>query len=424
MRRQRLLAAAAAQHAIPEDVGAFVQGPAFLFPAELNEALPWPQVPVRNVRRILVMEANARRLRGLGEWLGETPTDFVQAEGQEELLEGPGPNQIVPQAAIETIGRWIDRLVSSDPQVVRQPGVRKVRIVGESGQEITEEIAEFGSGLFGIQTSPVSASATPKIIFANEGYHHHIGPGRLWVDLARQLAALGLTSLRFDLSGFGDSPTGANEREQTVHSPVAFDDMLEAMRFVSPADPRQVVLVGLCSSAYQSLESALEQQVLGVCAINPIVDFLPPEVEDGSIISERRRFCLPPNSIVALAKQRRLILAIRDRYPNLTWRLRHLLFSQNLAAPRFRELVDRGIETLLICGPLEAAAFRQSGPRLMEQLEHTDRFHLEIIPDLDHSLLDLESRDRARRCVAQFVISRFAPTADGFTPTTSLSGVA
>ena len=42
-------------------------------------------------------------------------------------------------------------------------------------------------------------------VLLNAGLIHHIGPNRIYVKLARQIAALGIVALRFDLSGIGDS---------------------------------------------------------------------------------------------------------------------------------------------------------------------------------------------------------------------------
>ena len=74
---------------------------------------------------------------------------------------------------------------------------------------MTERAVVFGPDqtLVGIVTSPEHAPAggTRAVIMANIGLHHRVGPYRLYVDLARRLAARGLVALRFDLSGLGDS---------------------------------------------------------------------------------------------------------------------------------------------------------------------------------------------------------------------------
>jgi alpha-beta hydrolase superfamily lysophospholipase len=74
--------------------------------------------------------------------------------------------------------------------------------------------------LFGVLSEPEAARpGAPALLFANTGIHHHVGPYRIWVELARALAARGFSALRFDLSGLGDSgarPGGEGERERAV----------------------------------------------------------------------------------------------------------------------------------------------------------------------------------------------------------------
>ena len=71
----------------------------------------------------------------------------------------------------------------------------------------------FGTShrLFGVLVKPRVASADrPAVIMTNAGTVHRIGPHRLYVDLARELAELGFTVLRMDLSGIGDSAVGTS----------------------------------------------------------------------------------------------------------------------------------------------------------------------------------------------------------------------
>ncbi|HEY0777632.1 MAG TPA: hypothetical protein VGD56_06670 [Gemmatirosa sp.] len=117
-----------------------------------------------------------------------------------------------------------------------------------------ERAVVFGAhrGLVGVVTYPTpvkatDASAPPRraVVMANIGLSHHVGPFRLYVDLARAVAAMGWYALRFDLSGLGDSlpRSGAKESgEQAMADVREALDWLEAQLGV-----REVVLVGLCS---------------------------------------------------------------------------------------------------------------------------------------------------------------------------------
>ena len=137
-------------------------------------------------------------------------------------------------------------------------------------------------GLFGVLTHEQDAPVLPDrptVIFLNVANQHHIGPNRLWVELSREWATAGIRSLRLDLSGLGDSPDRqGGQGEWECNKPEAFDDVADAVDWVSPDDPTNVVLVGLCSAGYQALESALAVRARGVVAINPIISFVPTEL--------------------------------------------------------------------------------------------------------------------------------------------------
>jgi len=107
-------------------------------------------------------------------------------------------------------------------------------------------------GLVGVVTHPTAgatndAGPAPRraVVMANIGVMHHVGPFRLYVELARDAATLGWHALRFDLSGLGDSAPRSGERtsaEQTQADVRSALDWLEQTLGV-----REVVLVGLCS---------------------------------------------------------------------------------------------------------------------------------------------------------------------------------
>ena len=60
--------------------------------------------------------------------------------------------------------------------------------------------------LVGILTLPSQGDPRPiAFLLINAGVIHRVGPHRINVKLARHLAGLGFASLRFDLSGQGDS---------------------------------------------------------------------------------------------------------------------------------------------------------------------------------------------------------------------------
>ena len=115
---------------------------------------------------------------------------------------------------------------------------------------MTELSFLFGSDnrLCGIMTLPARPTpASMACILMNAGVIHRIGPHRLNVKIARALARNGMTSLRMDLSGLGDSGAargGANFREQAV------SDLREGMDLIEKETGiDRFVVIGICSAA-------------------------------------------------------------------------------------------------------------------------------------------------------------------------------
>jgi len=114
---------------------------------------------------------------------------------------------------------------------------------------VKERAHLFGSsgGLVGVTTEPDGGAlpGAPAVLLFNVGLNHRVGPGRLNVDLARSLAAAGVPSLRFDVSGLGDSEPRGDAGDDVARQ-VA--DLREAMDFAEKKlGVRRFVPIGLCS---------------------------------------------------------------------------------------------------------------------------------------------------------------------------------
>lgn len=126
-----------------------------------------------------------------------------------------------------------------------------------------ERVCKFGShgGLVGILTEPDGdaeglADPRPAIVVSNVGLNHRPGPNRLWVEFARRMAEKGFVTLRFDLSGLGDS---ASRRDQLSNTERQHVDMREAVEFVlQKTQLSRVALIGLCSGVDPAHSVALE----------------------------------------------------------------------------------------------------------------------------------------------------------------------
>ena len=138
---------------------------------------------------------------------------------------------------------------------------------------LTEEPLQFGEGgrLFGILTlpriPPRNAQNLPVFIFLNAGLMHRVGPYRLYVRLARELAQMGFPSLRVDLAGVGDSPPRLGlTNQQSVAAD--FEEILDVLE--PRLGPLPLVLAGLCAGADNAMTLTLkEPRVIGMVLLDP-----------------------------------------------------------------------------------------------------------------------------------------------------------
>lgn len=120
-----------------------------------------------------------------------------------------------------------------------------------------ESAVRFGrdAHLQGILTQPAQGDARRVLVLVNAGFVPKLGPHRVYAQLARALATEGVATLRFDLSGLGDSlPDGSVAlRERTREEIGAALDTAEAR---CPA--AELMLGGVCSGAEDALRYATD----------------------------------------------------------------------------------------------------------------------------------------------------------------------
>ena len=118
--------------------------------------------------------------------------------------------------------------------------------------------------MLGVLTQPAGA-AWPDfaLLMFNAGVLSRIGPHRINVKLARALAARGVTSLRFDLSGQGDS-RGDSPSDNRPSSPS--DDIVAAMDHLQRHfGIERYAVLGICSGAVNAMAAAMiDQRIVGL----------------------------------------------------------------------------------------------------------------------------------------------------------------
>ncbi|MFT4115706.1 alpha/beta fold hydrolase [Bradyrhizobium sp.] len=135
-----------------------------------------------------------------------------------------------------------------------------------------ERAVHFGrsGSLLGIlsRPSPEIEVRKPAVVLLNTGIAHRVGHHRMYVTMARELAALGHLVFRFDFSGIGDSaPRAGDLNPVEAHQ----SDVSEALDWLTRScDVTEVVLVGLCMGAEIALRFGhSDPRVSGLVLLDP-----------------------------------------------------------------------------------------------------------------------------------------------------------
>ena len=165
------------------------------------------QHPIAERVLVVVRDDRDRSTKFKERW--EVPNvDWMTTSEQSALLETQLPTSIQPISMIDSIRRWLAAPNAPLAPFSQTRPVRDAIVTKESNSfQVRETVVELGfRKMFGIVSEPVGDARGPLVVMVNGANEDHVGPARLWVDLSRRWAGLGLRCVRFDLSERGESP--------------------------------------------------------------------------------------------------------------------------------------------------------------------------------------------------------------------------
>ena len=320
----------------------------------------------------------------------------------------------VPHAAIEAIGAWLDAGATAPGHAPAPPAAPAASDAIELGNCRERPLCVGARRLFGVLCEPHGEARGPLLVMLNSGVDHHVGPGRLYVKLARVLAAEGYASVRLDIGDVGDSaPIGADDRN-LPYPPRAVDELVEALPELATLGARpRLVLTGICAGAYHAF--AVAQRELGVelpevILLNP-VQFEPEVAETASgaadaaaelaAFERRQRRRKLARAIPGSAPVVDLLRFLRDRLHRARLRIagwRQRGSAETATADALLRVLRRGRRVALLVSPadpgfellqLEAGAATRAALR-------AGTLSVEVITDADHVFSSEAARARLR----------------------------
>ncbi len=326
---------------------------------------------------------------------------FVTYEGMAGVLTepaSPGPTELLAEPA--SPGRPSELLAE-----LASPG-RPSELLAEpaSPGRPSELLAEPASpGVLGEPPSP-GAPGRPTVVLLNTSVDPHVGPSRAWVGWARELATLGLRSVRVDLSGLGDSPAHPGAGPQLPYGPHAVADVRALTRAVD--EGAGVVLAGLCSGARNAMDAASGSPVVDLLLVNPALR------ETRSELERVRPGRTPPAGPAERDLALRIRQAVTSHLPRPAWWAIH---RAGLLAERTRvlhESLARGTQVLLVYSRGDYVLLKpaHNARFAMARLRRTGRFtQQEIVAD--HALVDPVGRRAVLDALTAYLVRRYPPPA-------------
>jgi hypothetical protein len=254
---------------------------------------------------------------------------------------------------------------------------------------MTESTLAFGAnaGLVGTLATAAQSAGIGALLF-NAGVVPRIGPNRLNVRIARSLAAQGIPSLRFDLSGRGDSSPA---RGMESYEQQAVADIGSAMNLLTErTGVTRFALMGLCSGAENAFHAALaDERVIGMTLMD---SYHYPTLRT-HLNRFRRRARLQGGVLRAGGSwlRRRLKGSGKATTPareGASSSFGSIRPTPEAFAAQLRKLIDRGVKIdLLFSGSfLETYNYEHQFRDGFGRFGIVERIHVEYRPDLDHTL--------------------------------------
>jgi alpha-beta hydrolase superfamily lysophospholipase len=397
--------------------------------------------------RILVVDRDdlaipsnwAAHLRQLG-----ASVQVEQWPGYHQMMQDPQrshpPLQII-SGLLSVLANWQCRtaaanleIISSGTPVDNAPE-GSFLINGRHVREVPVHVPTESSMLFGIMTSsseldreggPMFRSA---VVMINSGAVHHIGPNRLWVQLARRWATRNVAVLRLDLSGLGDSPARSGCEEDVVYSASALDDIGQALKYCRNlvGEAGQVHLVGLCSGAYHALKSAVSgHQWTSAVMINPLTFFwltgTPVDniIKDYEVIEKssnygRKLLSMEPwkkllrgqmNLKYVVSVLWRRVQGVIQPHALEFARIIGMQLADDLAAELKHATTNAGtLKFVFSVGEPGHELLRKQSGRTLQRLIDAHKISVTPVSNADHTFTRLESRNRLLPLLDEFVLA-------------------
>lgn len=366
---------------------------------------------IRTLALVRPERVDDKRLRALA----STGACTVEpAPDQAEFVEPDSFVVRIPYRTIDLIVDWFDTH-STAHTAPFEAALRREATVEQraDGVSITETIEHFGPHrLFGIRTRVAGAQLNgPTLLTHGTAYEHRIGSGRMWTELSREMAGLGMTALRYDRRGIGDTGSAASTELPRIYSDLSRDDVAAAVE-ATGAGADRLMMAGVCSGAWNSAIAAITKGARSVVLVNIVGYAMRQSETDPATLapgSQQRPDAKPAGSWRS-AKARSKTL-IRRHLPYTAWLALGRLGVAQVPEVLLSRLRRNNVRTDIVLSPEDLTWFEeQRGRQSVARVSDAAWQPTVVCPQIgDHPLLKRDLQEFTRAHVKRAAIRDFEP---------------
>jgi len=280
-----------------------------------------------------------------------------------------------------------------------------------------EKALKFGAnrGLVGVLAEPTTPiPGKPAVVLLNSGILHHVGASRLYVHIARRLAAAGHAVFRFDFSGIGDSEARRDTLSAAESAVVETREAMDLLQSRKGGTDR-FILIGLCSGADMGFKTAgLDERVVGLAQMDPFAyrtrayyvhhygpKLVRPEAWRNFVATRIRRWRAP--QAVARSSDEPMEYVAPE--------YRRIFPPREETEQRLGALVQRGVQLLNIfsSGMPDHINHAEQYVRAFPGLNFGTQLQVEYIPHAEHTFTDLTDQQRVIGIIDAWAARVFPP---------------
>jgi pimeloyl-ACP methyl ester carboxylesterase len=250
----------------------------------------------------------------------------------------------------------------------------------------------------------LNASDKPAVIFLNSGLLHRVGPFRINVDMSRRLSLSSYYTIRFDVSGIGDSVI---HKDSLDYAERIRNDVIDVIDFFQQKTGiNKFVLIGLCSGAENAhAVAAIDKRVSGIVMID---GFTYPTLF--YYMLDYAPFLLNPLWLfMHIIKRIKRLFEKKSEMDIKAQAFARTFPPRKKIADEMEEMIGRGMHILNIySGKISGYNYPNQYRHMFRDVNFRGMMELVFYKDADHTFSSFSERNKMSDCIFKWLNEKFS----------------